>query len=354
LRLGFGWSSRKALRDLCCTLWATSRREIRIVEALFDQLEVPTWELPRTEVQLEQSIPVSVVQNSTSSPSNSTTSDIPRLPQIQAAQGSMPPISLTGVDLPESHFLMIPHYPLTFREVAQAWRRLRRFVRAGPSIELDVAATVELRSSTGVASRVVLTPRRRNVERLLLLIDRQGSMVPFHGFVDEVQEAIRQASGIERVAIFYFHDVPAQGADETLLDRAGNGIFPTLDAIHTEIHPLRDGLIYTDAQLTTPVELDQVLKTHAFNTAVVLISDAGASRGSYDPVRLLDTAAFIKGLYEYRTRCVWLNPMPEERWAWSTAAQIARHVPMFSLDRSGLYRAINVLRGQPFLVERPL
>ncbi|KAB8319444.1 hypothetical protein SD81_011300 [Tolypothrix campylonemoides VB511288] len=50
----------------------------------------------------------------------------------------LPPISFKDVQLSERRFIFVPQFPLTYREVAQAWRRLRRPVRVGPPTELDV------------------------------------------------------------------------------------------------------------------------------------------------------------------------------------------------------------------------
>ena len=37
LRAGFGWSSRRELREVCSALWAKSREERAVIAALFDQ-----------------------------------------------------------------------------------------------------------------------------------------------------------------------------------------------------------------------------------------------------------------------------------------------------------------------------
>ena len=77
-------------------------------------------------------------------------------------------------------------------------------------------------------------------------------------------------------------------------------------------------------------------------------------KGQYDLYRMLDTAAFLKAVKLRCTQFVWLNPLPRKDWAGSSAEQIARHAPMFSLDRPGMHRAVNLLRGQVYTVERPL
>jgi hypothetical protein len=44
--------------------------------------------------------------------------------------------------------------------------------------------------------------------------------------------------------------------------------------------------------------------------------------------------------------------MPQECWAGTSAALLARHVPMLPLDAAGLHRAVDVLRGRPIAVQR--
>ena len=142
--------------------------------------------------------------------------------------------------------VLVPQYPLTAREVAQAWRHLRRPVRSGPAMELDVEATIAARARRGVATPPVLVPRRRNAVRLLMLIDRQGSMTPFHGYVDYVVGAIRHAARIDDVQAVYFHDLPGSLADKRALDEMPNPFRPDLDEVLSLIEPLRDGRVYDE------------------------------------------------------------------------------------------------------------
>jgi hypothetical protein len=179
-------------------------------------------------------------------------------------------------------------------------------------------------------------------------------MAPFHHFVEDVCVAIQQAGRLENAALYYFHDAPAEGADKSTLTPVVDQLFPTLDAVLPQIVPLATGYVYEDPDLLSPVPLADVLEEHAAGAAVVLISDAGAAHGRYDIVRLLNTVAFLKALRACTAQYVWLNPLPRNRWKNNTATQIARHAPMFPLDREGIYRAVNVLRGQPYLIERPI
>jgi uncharacterized protein with von Willebrand factor type A (vWA) domain len=256
------------------------------------------------------------------------------------------------------HLIRNPRYILSYRQVAQAWRRLRRFVHQGPKTELDVAATIALRCQQGRVTPLVLRARRRNAVRLLLLLDRQGSMVPFHHFTDSaIREAIYQSGRFAYAATFYFHDVPVgrRGAENSaVLQRLGKQLFPDTDPVAGEIQALEGGHVYADANLLHAHSLSDILRNRLEGGAVVIVSDAGAARGNYDTARLVDTIAFLKRLYAHTPSVVWLNPLPMERWQHNSAARIARYVPMFPVDREGLYQAVNVLRGQIHDLDYPL
>ena len=178
-------------------------------------------------------------------------------------------------------------------------------------------------------------------------------MTPFHSYVDEVCRAIRQAGRLRQVGVFYFHDTPLEGADSSVLDPLQGELFPSLDPVLADVPALTQGTLMSDTDLMSPTSARDVVSEHGRGAAVMILSDGGAARGRYDLLRLLDTVAFLKGR-RMSDRLVWLNPLPPTAWTASTAAEIARHVPMFSMDRDGCARAVNVLRGQPFTVERPL
>jgi len=350
LRAGFGWSSRDALRGLCCVLWAKSKDEKEIVETLFDQFRLDSWELPALESSFGSSQHIrSEKQGPPPRPSESHEPIV-----TTEAKGELLPIFLDKEELPESHFVLVPQFPLTYREVAQAWRRMRQPVRQGPKEELDIEGTIARRCHQGVVSEMVLVPRRRNTARLLLLVDCQGSMTPFYHFVAEVVAAIQQSGKLERAVSYYFHDVPVEGTNKAVLAPLSDQLYPALDEVLHDIEPSTEGFLFDNPALLSPQALNEVLEAHADGAAVVLLGDAGAAKGQYDIYRLLDTLAFTKALKKYTTQYVWLNPLPRKYWNNSTAAQIVRHVPMFALDRPGMYQAVNLLRGQPYMIEKPI
>jgi uncharacterized protein with von Willebrand factor type A (vWA) domain len=359
LRAGFGLASTTELRDLCVALWATSADEAQIIRAAFASVDgIPEWST-EPAVEAEPAVPGSPGDPGKSRPESASPLAAPgpadepmRTSAVQTGKSGLgpPPSGVT-----DRRLVLVPQYPLAGREVAQAWRHLRRPVRSGPPAELDVAATIRERTRRGVATPPVVVPRRRNAVQVLLLLDRNGSMSPFHGYVDYVAGAIRETGRIDSVLTAYFHDVPGEHSDRSVL---ADALFrANLDPALPEIGALREGRVYDDPSLTAPRPLSDMLGQITAATGVLVISDAGAARGKFDLVRLMDTVALLKavGAVESGSSGVaWLNPVPAGKWRRTTAAAIARHVPMYPITRVGLDQAVDALRGRPVTLARPL
>lgn len=358
LAAGFGWSSRAALEELCVTLWAKSDREADVVRATFLQVDVPNLSPPAPDGPAEDDTADGPALGEPDAGSSSGASSGPVEAQTDPLSG-LPPLPappFAGVD---RRLALVPRYPVSDREIAQAWRRVRRPVRVGPAVEVDVNATLRRRCDSGVATAPVLVAPRRNTVRMLVLIDAGGSMGPYADYVDYVRGALTETARSEMTIVRYFHNVPAPSPDRWLLDTLSDPFAGHLDEILRRIDPLPNGAVYADPALTRAERLADLLDVDAAvtggPTGAVVIGDAGAARGRYDPVRLLDTIAFLKALRERCGRPVWLNPTPVGRWAGSTAGQVSRHVPMFPLaSKAGLDAAVEALRGRSVLVEAPL
>jgi len=208
------------------------------------------------------------------------------------------------------------YFPVTRRQMKQSWRYLRRLVREGPPTELDVEATVHDIGRQGVLLTPVFRPRRVNRAQVLLLIDQDGSMVPFHGLSQRLVQTALQGGRLTQVRIYYFHNCPG-------------------------------GYLYRDPYQQTADSIEQMLQSIASDYAgILIVSDAGAAHGGYNPQRLTLTERFLQQVSQRVRYLAWLNPMPQPRWTGTTAAAIAQRVPMFEFDRAGLDAAIGVLRGQ--------
>lgn len=218
---------------------------------------------------------------------------------------------------PLNRFIQITEYPpLTRRQMKQSWRYLRRMLREGVPTELDVEGTIERISRQGVLLEPVIVPRRVNRSKLLLLIDQDGSMMPFQNLSHQLAETAIRGGRLEDTDIYYFHNCPID-------------------------------YLYRDRYYQVPKTIDDVLNSLRFpHTSALVFSDAGAARGGLNPERVEVTAQFLEQLREQVRHIAWLNPMPRYRWFGTSAGQIARLVPMFELTRQGLHNAISTLRGQ--------
>ena len=208
------------------------------------------------------------------------------------------------------------YWPVSRRSMVYTWRYLRRPVKEGPRDVLNVGATVERAARQGFFLGPVYNRRDVNNAHLLLMIDQGGSMTPFHRFTRDLVDTAREDSTIQQVDVVYFHNVPAAS-------------------------------VFRDAYLTEPLPLLQALAGCTPDSSVLLVSDAGAARGYRSMSRIRATAEFLSELKRHTKFIAWLNPMPQPRWASTSAQFIARLVSMFQMDQDGLSNAVDILRGQP-------
>ena len=220
--------------------------------------------------------------------------------------------------IPDNCFILTSEFfPVTQLQMKQIWRYLRRPVREGKATELDVEATVNQIGHKGLLLEPVLVPPRVNRAELLLLIDQDGSMVPFHTLSHRLVETALGGGRLGSAGIYYFHNCPIE-------------------------------YLYCD-----PYHQQGELVSNIFNhgcserTAVLIFSDAGAARGGYSKERYKLTKKFLTQLQQQVRYISWLNPMPRKRWFSTTADEIASLVPMFEISRRGLQDAISVLCGRP-------
>lgn len=207
-------------------------------------------------------------------------------------------------------------FPVTQRQMKQMWRYLRRPVREGKATELDVEATVNHIGHEGMLLEPVLIPPRVNRAELLLLIDQDGSMVPFHALSQRLAETALRGGRLGRTGIYYFHNCPVE--------------YLYRDSYHQQ------------GELVSHI-LNHVCSGR---TAVLIFSDAGTARGGNSQERYQLTQEFLINLKQRVRYIAWLNPMPKNRWFGTTAGEISSLVPMFEVSRTGLQDAISILSGR--------
>ena len=361
LQKGYGRSTPQdpdALKRLCNVAWANSTVEQAIINAHFDQLitapmlparpdqvepttavppqddEEKEPEKPQAEPLLPEPVP-QPLQGQAARPLTPTRTPIPAaIPgdmDLDAAPALLTPAQDHEVAL-QRYLLVNEYLPITRRQMKQSWRYLRRPRREGPLVEVDVEATVRQISQDGFFLTPTLRPRRVNKAGLLILLDQDGSMAPFHVLSRRLRETAVEAGKLGRADIYYFHDCP-----------------PPQTAVRpTRANPLREHLLFAHEQLRSARPASEIMADfQGLETGVLIFSDAGAARGSWDEARIEFTAIFLYQLKALGVEHIaWVNPMPEADWANSSAAAIAALLPMFSMDRNGLYQAIDVLRGR--------
>ncbi|MBN3896317.1 MAG: hypothetical protein HWQ41_13930 [Nostoc sp. NOS(2021)] len=243
--------------------------------------------------------------------------------EIQVAQ-AIRQVTSEGEMLGDRFLLSTDYLPVTQRQMKQMWRHLRCLTKEGIATELDIEATVNQIGRYGMMLEPVLSPARVNRTELLLLIDQDGSMVPFHSLSVRLGHTASRGGQLGAAGIYYFHNCPVG--------------YLYYDPVHQQAEPIENVL----------VRLRQ-------NRVVALIfSDAGAARGGLNSERIELTKVFLKQLKQHVRYVAWLNPIPKKRWLSTTAGEIAGLVPMFEATREGLDSAINALRGRHQQFAEPL
>lgn len=329
LAAGFGVGSARDFEALCVGLWAKSVGEQETIRAVLAGVEVPAWNTATATSEEDRhgsqkpETRHDDTQPQPAPPPPAVASDKPRdLPTLHRLSGmSLKPPTTGRFD---SSLALAPRYPLTSREIAQTWRRLRRPIRYGAPSEVDVDATIDRYTRTGVFTGPILIPARRNTARLLLLIDRNGSMTPYGDFVEHLVREIHHAGRLESIATWYFHNLPSSRVDTAVLRELPDPFSPELDPVLGRIAPSAAGRLYADPALTEPRAFTTVLDDIVPGTAAAIISDGGAARGTLQTGRLVGTIAMIKALRKAHCTVAWINPVRSRLWPGTTAEQIAR------------------------------
>ena len=317
---GFG-ETPEALAETLKILWCNSPSQQSQFDPIWQSLLTssttkPTEKTPTKEAKLEtHQQRVEEPQDIHSPPPQETPTEIKPESEVKSLPVQAAPF--TPVENEDNGTLQA-YYPINRRLMVYNWRYLRRLVVDGTLDVLDINATIERATHQGFYLSPVYRRRERNHAHLLLLLDQNGSMTPFHRFSRDLVETALYESSLqqEKVNVFYFHNVPGTS-------------------------------VYQDLYLTEPIALQTVLASCDNQTSILIVSDAGAARGYRELKRIRSTTSFLFKLKRYTSLIAWLNPMPEERWLGSSAEIIANLVPMYEMDKTGLSNAIDIVRGQP-------
>ena len=207
------------------------------------------------------------------------------------------------------------------RNIKVALRRLRRFAREGAAEELDLDGTIDGTARKGWLD-VRMRPERHNAVKLLLLLDVGGSMDPHIRLCEELFSAA--TSEFKNLEFFYFHNCPYEGLWKDNRRRFTERT-PTWDVLHKYGHDYK--LVLVGDAAMSPYEI-----THPGGSVEHMNEEAGA--------------VWLQRLTTTYSAAVWLNPTPEQYWAYNHSTQIIRqlmHDRMYSLALEGLDDAMRTL-----------
>jgi uncharacterized protein with von Willebrand factor type A (vWA) domain len=207
------------------------------------------------------------------------------------------------------------------RNIKVALRRLRRFAREGAAEELDLDATIDGTARKGWLD-IAMRPERHNAVKLLLFLDVGGSMDPHIKLCEELFSAA--TSEFKNLEFFYFHNCPYETVWKDNRRRTSERI-PTWDLLHKYGHDYKLVLV-GDASMS-PYEV-----THAGGSVEHYNEEAGAT--------------WLQRLTTTYPAAIWLNPVPEQYWTYTSSIQVVRtlmHDRMYPLTLEGLDEAMRTL-----------
>lgn len=362
LQSGFGYEPtkgvflKKNLLHLCKLLWLKPQQSVHQFETLFEEtypLEFRFTVADKTDADKQSEPPEQPEVKDTSSPQTQDTSseqaqkdekekqkENPKEPSplpknLQntveeltvwvkigagtATDGDEANTSLGKNAVETRQFLFTPHYyPLERRKTQQNFRTLPLQKKGRRTKEIDVNATITNTIEKGGFTEFQYLKQKTNGHNLILFIDHQGSMVAFHPLAEILKTEIKKNFPDKNKAFqaFYFYNLPQK--------------YLYKNPQHTEYE--------------SKCNFFQSLSVH--NTLALILSDAGAARGSYRSGRLKATNAFLDEIQKVTHKIAWLNPMPQYRWKDTTAEAIEQKVAMFEADEKGLYYALQYLKGK--------
>lgn len=207
------------------------------------------------------------------------------------------------------------------RNIKVALRKLRQFARTGAAEELDLDGTIRSTAHKGYLD-IHLRPERRNAVKVLMFFDVGGSMDWHVRGVEELFSAAR--TEFKHLEYYYFHNFLYESVWRDNARRWSEKT-PTWDVLHT--YPSDYKVIFVGDASMAPYEI-----THAGGSVEHMNEEPGA--------------VWMQRVTDIYSHAVWLNPLPEDQWAWTYSIGVVQRLVggrMYPLTLDGLDRAIREL-----------
>jgi uncharacterized protein with von Willebrand factor type A (vWA) domain len=207
------------------------------------------------------------------------------------------------------------------RNIKVALRRLRKFAREGAPEEFDLENTIQSTARKAYLD-IHMRPERRNAIKVLMLMDIGGTMDDHIKLAEELFSAAK--TEFKHLEFFYFHNCLY---DFVWKDnrRRNSERTRTWDLLHKYGHDYK--VIFVGDATMSPYEILQ-------------------PGGSIEYFNEEPGAAWIKRVTDVYSKCVWLNPEPEEIWSYRQSIAVIKELMngrMYPTTLEGLERAMRVL-----------
>ncbi|MBW4511473.1 MAG: hypothetical protein KME64_33920 [Scytonematopsis contorta HA4267-MV1] len=312
---GYGLGGWKDIKRVCRLLWVkpSANYDARIFDRAFeDYIQQHHAKIPLETEPTPKNIP-------SIPPDKKTPLNLPKIPPRKSKNAGMPSkkaesekevlgaVKTSSTDTSNNFNFTPKDFPINLRDVEVIWRLLKRPVQIGREYELDIDATLELIEREDFSSDVIMRPVRIRRAELLLLIDDNLAMIPYFSAFEPFIQAINEAR-ITPASIYRFTSYP----DEFLYYWHD----PTKAEVITNLLP----------------------KLHQNRTIALIISEAGATIGTYSEQRINGISKFLSILSPCVRQLIWLNPLPSERWQQTSAWEIHKILDgkMLTYEPAGL------------------
>jgi uncharacterized protein with von Willebrand factor type A (vWA) domain len=208
------------------------------------------------------------------------------------------------------------------RNIKIALRRLRRFARRGAPDELALADTIDATARSGGWLDIKMQAERRNVIKVLLLLDIGGSMDDHVKTCEELFSAAR--SEFKHLEHYYFHNF-------------------TYEALWRD----------NRRRFNEHVGTVEVMRTYGTDYKLILVGDATMSPyeisqpgGSVEHWNAEAGSVWLQRLIRQYPKFAWINPQPRARWGHTASIEMTREIlegRMYPLTLGGLDEAIDAL-----------
>ena len=218
---------------------------------------------------------------------------------------------------------------IDIRQFQVAFRKLRQYSSRVDTrlTELDIEGTVKETSDQAGLLHLVYEKPRKNTVKILLLMDSDGSMMPYSKLCNRLFQAVSQANHFKDLKVYYFHNCIYEHLYRTPLCKRNDW-----------------------------VDTDWVLSNLGEDYKVVLVGDATMARselfmkGGNCILGMYNEELGIEWLKKFKRRyknSIWLNPISEREWPYvygaETIEEISEVFPMFELTLDGLDKGIKKL-----------